>query len=475
MIERFNTYAEVSPSGTGVKLFSMMTAEEFAKLDTLLGLNKKGEQLTRKTFAAGKHREVAIDTARFYAVTDERLEGYSKLRWVPFEDVEWFVKVAGPKYLATQKSGNGHGFAETVTSINATHAGVKQRDESRSGDAYRFMQDQHAERVSYEQMREKILADEGPIGEWANTKGLANNERELERTWENSAPKQKPAPPVPKTLFLEELQQRPLVPVEWIVLDYVLAGTVNGLFGDGGVGKDLLLFQLAIAMTCGAQWLGRDVRQGRVIYCMVEDSLDELRRREDKITTFLATHGQWRPRTGELKIVSLVGEDSVLAAFDQKEGVVKSRPLYTALCEMVEKFKPDLVIVPNRVNSFSVEQMSDAHARQCIALLVGICERSGTAVIMPGHVSLEQLSSGGGSSGSVQWSNALRLRSFLRKRKPEKGEKKEDIDPNLRELEVMKANWSPTGNLEYLNWEDGLFKPIATSSLQPISGARHRD
>jgi hypothetical protein len=107
VITRFNTYAEVSPSETGVKLFFLMTADDWNKLLSLLGLNAEDKQLTRKTFAAGPHREVAIDTARFYAITEQKFDDRG-FRLVPFADVKWFVEVAGPNYLKQQKSSNGH-------------------------------------------------------------------------------------------------------------------------------------------------------------------------------------------------------------------------------------------------------------------------------------------------------------------------------------------------------------------------------
>ena len=49
VVERFDTYAEVSPSGRGVKLFFLVAAEDTVTIDTLLG----GK--TRKFFAAGEH------------------------------------------------------------------------------------------------------------------------------------------------------------------------------------------------------------------------------------------------------------------------------------------------------------------------------------------------------------------------------------------------------------------------------------
>jgi hypothetical protein len=72
VIERFDTYSEISPSQTGIKLFFRLSTVDLQTLHVLLGRNHKGEQLARKTFAVGAHREVAIDTARFYAVTGAR-------------------------------------------------------------------------------------------------------------------------------------------------------------------------------------------------------------------------------------------------------------------------------------------------------------------------------------------------------------------------------------------------------------------
>ena len=81
-----------------MKLFFLVAAEDTATIDTLLG----GK--TRKFFAAGEHREVAIDRARYYAVTDEQLDDTPEtLRNVSVDDVRWFVEEAGPRHLQRHK------------------------------------------------------------------------------------------------------------------------------------------------------------------------------------------------------------------------------------------------------------------------------------------------------------------------------------------------------------------------------------
>jgi hypothetical protein len=73
IIERFNTYAERSPSKRGVKLFFLVAASDMDATQQLLGFDR-GDPKTRKVFAAGTHQEIAIDRARFYTVTDDLLE-----------------------------------------------------------------------------------------------------------------------------------------------------------------------------------------------------------------------------------------------------------------------------------------------------------------------------------------------------------------------------------------------------------------
>ncbi len=117
----------------------------------------------------GAHREVAVDTARFYTVTDQALNGgLDNLRLVPFTDVEWFVKDVGPRYL--KMFGNGHETGE--------QAGL---DPSGSGFGFRFMQNCHANGMTYGEACAAILADADKAGEWARR----SDERQIKRAWQN--------------------------------------------------------------------------------------------------------------------------------------------------------------------------------------------------------------------------------------------------------------------------------------------------
>src|SRR5262249_51039085 len=168
-----------------------------------------------------------------------------------------------------------------------------------------------------------------------------------------------------------------------------------------------------------------------------------------------------------LKIVPLVGKDTVLAVFDSRLGVVKPTPLFESVRQEVAAFKPTLIIVGNRVNIFSVDQNNDAQARQCLQLLFGLCtEFVGTTVIMPGHVSLSGMQSGRGDSGTVQWSNGCRARLLL-ERVTKADDDDSEPDQDARVLKVKKANWGPDKNEIKLCWSRGLFVPDTDTDIEP--------
>ncbi len=498
VIERFNTYGERSPSGNGVKLFFQATPEVYAALLKLLGHDVTGKQLTRKTFPAGQHREVALDTARFYAVTRHDLGGLNNwLQRIEFEDLQWFVEDLGPRYLAQQKAGNSssekdadnvgirsdaNGDAEiktdnvTLDRIAALEAYARehtyQLDESGSGAGFRFMMRCHHKGMGYDQARAAILKDDSDAGEWANRV----DERQLQRAYDNSKKiadakevkseaKTEANGELPRlaTMWAEDLELYPVVPLDWIVPGYVLAGALNGLFGDGATGKDLLLFQLGIAMTCQLRWLDHEVKQGRVLYFHVEDTAEELRRRQNAITTHFNIRCADFPK--QFKIVSLFGaQTTLLGAYDPSSGIVKRTALFKQVQREVLEFRPRLTIMHNRVNAFAVNQNDDSQARQCMEMLNSLCADFGTAVIMPSHVSLSGRNTGEGTSGSVQWSNACRLRTYLSRIKDDDG--KED-DANARILEVKKANWSATDVSMNLRWSNGLFVAESVQTVPP--------
>jgi hypothetical protein len=160
IIKRFASYAEVSPSGQGVKLFFLANPSRRARIKQLL-IGK-----TRKAFTAGEHREIAIDLERFYAVTDDYVEPLKTLRVVKVEDVRWLIEEAGPAFLERYRP------AGNKTSTPG--------DESGSGHGFRFMRERKAAGDDYETARKVLREDLTEAGEWARR----SDERQLRRAWD---------------------------------------------------------------------------------------------------------------------------------------------------------------------------------------------------------------------------------------------------------------------------------------------------
>ena len=172
---RFDTYAEVSPSGQGVKVFFLIADADVPAVKQLLG----GK--TRRAFAAGEHREMAFDTQRFYAVTGDALWDDSDERIYPvsIDAVRWFFEEAGPQYQ------RAHGVGGGDDADHGQHH--RARDESGSGHGFRFLLDCKQQGMSYEEARAALLADGGKAGEWARGKGSDEEiERAIKLAWDNA-------------------------------------------------------------------------------------------------------------------------------------------------------------------------------------------------------------------------------------------------------------------------------------------------
>jgi putative DNA primase/helicase len=265
VLRKFNTYAEVSPSGKGVKLFFLIAAGDVTAVKALL------EGKTRRTFAAGQHREIAIDRARFYAVTENILQGVPKtLRLVPLEHVRWFVGQAGPQY-------------QRLHGVHRSDDGPRSRDESRSGYGFRFMRERkRAGDHDYDSVRAAILADQSEAGEWARQAP----ERELQHTWENVCAWEDKAsaakPTETRPLISRSIDQFERRNIEWLWCPFLPLGMITLMIGDKAVGKSSVALDVAARISKGAAWprFGNDDEEkaphGSVIILCKENDISRI-------------------------------------------------------------------------------------------------------------------------------------------------------------------------------------------------------
>jgi hypothetical protein len=106
VIARFASYTEISPSGTGIKIFFLYRAADLPALRQMMGTDH-GRQFKRQ--GAGDHPP-AIElyiSHRYFAVTGEVLDDeLTELRVVSMDDLAWLLTEAGPAFVGHDR-GNG--------------------------------------------------------------------------------------------------------------------------------------------------------------------------------------------------------------------------------------------------------------------------------------------------------------------------------------------------------------------------------
>lgn len=269
--------------------------------------------------------------------------------------------------------------------------------------------------------------------------------------WRNEREPSKPPPRKLPIVDAASLAGREIPPRLWHVQGMIPVGTVTLLGGDGGTGKSLLAEQLAAATALGTTWIGREVRQGPVLFLTAEDDLDEVHRRLDAI---LAETGTAFEDVVGLNLVSLAGEDAVLGAFDARSNIVKPTALLEAIREHVRVHSPALVVLDTLSDLFAGDENQRTQARQFVGLLRGLAVQHKLALVLLAHPSLSGMSSGSGLSGSTAWNNSVRSRLYFERVKGDDGS---EPDPDARVLRLLKANYGQTGSEIRVRWQAGVF------------------
>jgi AAA domain len=108
-------------------------------------------------------------------------------------------------------------------------------------------------------------------------------------------------------------------PRKWVVPGYIPDETVTLFYADGGTGKSYLKLQLSVARALSRDWIGSLPEPGRTLVLSCEDDLKEMKRRLYEILKFYLPDledpgARWKALGGEIRLVDLVGENSVSAS-----------------------------------------------------------------------------------------------------------------------------------------------------------------
>ena len=270
------------------------------------------------------------------------------------------------------------------------------------------------------------------------------------------ADKTREAKAPPELDLLDVTQWEGIEPPErkWVVRDRIPAHNVTLLTGEGGVGKTLIMQQLAVATVVARDWIGSMPEPGPVLFITAEDDEPELHFRFSRIVNH---YGVRFADLGNLHLLSLAGKDAVMAGVDAR-GIVRPTGLFQKLCNSATKIQPKWICIDTAADVFVVDERNRSEVRQCISLLRGLALGVDAAVVLLAHPSLSGIASGSGLSGSTAWNNSVRSRLYLKSPRKTKrdDDDAEDDDDGVRILETMKSNYGPAGDQIRLVWKDGL-------------------
>ncbi|MGU3362896.1 AAA family ATPase [Methylobacterium sp. M6A4_1b] len=257
---------------------------------------------------------------------------------------------------------------------------------------------------------------------------------------------------------------------EWEVPGLIPKNEVTLVYGDGGIGKTLLMHQYATCAATGQPWLGQATRKGRIMCFLCEDDEAELHRRQSDINRAL---GIDYTDLVDLRIISRKHDDNLMATWE-RGGHMKLTPVWTQLRDDAVAWKADVLIVDTIADIYGGSEIDRAQVTAFVKSCLGrLAQAIGGSVIALGHPSQSGQSSGEGTSGSSAWSNAARSRLFLRYPQPDSKKRETGKPTDVRELENKKLNYGPRGLRLKIRWVKGAFEAFATNSPGSIdAGAR---
>ena len=243
----------------------------------------------------------------------------------------------------------------------------------------------------------------------------------------------------------------PIKQREWLDKHKLLRkNTGFQLNGDGGVGKTEVSLQMMVGMCATGLMFNMPVERGTCLFVSFEEPENEIRWRVDHLAYAFNIPSA---NVKNLHILDLTRERDPWM-FKEKDRQLVTTDRWTWLQKEIEKIKPLFVVMDNKTRFFGGNQ-NDAMLSTSYAHHIELACRDFDTTIMPlAHVSLSQLSSGRGDSGSVAAGNAFRSRLFFGH--PDKDREPDEADTGDRRLSVMKANATPTGTNFDFKWDIGL-------------------
>jgi AAA domain len=198
------------------------------------------------------------------------------------------------------------------------------------------------------------------LSEWV---GLGGTPKALLETIRN-APEWKPSSQVTNGFALThlgELLARPDIPVEYVVENFLVAGTVSCVAAKPKIGKSTFARNLCLCVSRGEDFLGLKTKQGECIYLALEEREEDLK--------------------NDFRAMGADGNEPIFihAAAAPGEGIA-------AVCDLVRQRRPVLVVIDPL---FRLARIRDekAYAETYAALgpFIDVAREAGTHILLTHH------------------------------------------------------------------------------------------
>tara|TARA_R110000737_G_scaffold332557_2_gene349544 strand:- start:242 stop:2272 length:2031 start_codon:yes stop_codon:yes gene_type:complete len=233
----------------------------------------------------------------------------------------------------------------------------------------------------------------------------------------------------------------PIPPREWLLADWFPARAVSMLGGAGGIGKSLIVQQMANSITLGLPIFGVEVKQMPCLFVGCEDDAPEVSRRQLAINEWLGRDFEGGPE--DVALWPRVGEDNIIVTFGG-DGKDEAGVFFEELCKEIEAVMGDAesicLFLDTVADLFGGNENSRRETNTFLKKYLGsIVVKYNATIILLAHPSIAGMQSGTGLSGSTGWENGVRARAYLHKLADD------DADDDMRVLSRMKSNYSQSG------------------------------
>jgi putative DNA primase/helicase len=198
------------------------------------------------------------------------------------------------------------------------------------------------------------------LSEWVATGGTRDSLLELIRNsseWKPTAP----AANGFSLLRLSDLLARPDVPVDYLVENLLVAGTVSCIVAKPKVGKSTFARNLCLRVSRGEEFLGSKTKQGECIYLALEEREEDIK--------------------NDFRAMGADGSEPILihAAAAPAEGIAK-------LCELVRERRPVVVIIDPLFRMARIrDEKAYAEVYTALGPLIDVAREAWTHVALTHH------------------------------------------------------------------------------------------